>query len=196
MCAHTASSSGRSLAHRFALSLLLLAPAGCDSQPVDVPRAREPALRTLPASSTPGAQERRAGGNPVVRWNAIASELMVDPGPVMDGRAFAILHGAMHDAVNGVERRYAPYTADLSAPGASLDAAVATAAYDVIVALSPSTRQKTEREYASALASIPDGPARTKGVDLGRRAARANLDRRAGDEIPVGAWPPQTGPIT
>jgi hypothetical protein len=59
--------------------------------------------------------------NAVTRWNRIATELMVDPGPIVEGRAFAILQAAVHDAVNGGVRRYRPYTADLSSPGASLE---------------------------------------------------------------------------
>ena len=72
------------------------------------------------------------GGNVVTRWNGIAIEtLPVDPGLVVDSRAFAIFHAAIHDAVNGVRPRYQPYTVQLSAPGASVDAAVAAAARDV-----------------------------------------------------------------
>src|SRR5687767_1542957 len=74
-------------------------------------------------------------GNPVLHWNRIATEILpVEAGPVIDSRAMAILHAAVHDAVNGVERRYMPYTADLasSGSGASLDAAVAGAAREVL----------------------------------------------------------------
>jgi hypothetical protein len=72
---------------------------------------------------------------------------------------------------------------------------VATAAHDVLVALSPSQREKIETEYAAALTAVPDGPARDAGVTLGRRSAKANLERRAGDGIAVGPWPPLAGPI-
>lgn len=136
-------------------------------------------------------------GNPVTHWNTIAVEIFPkQPGPIVDGRAFAILHAAIHDAVNGVERRYQPYTADLSSPAASVEAAVATAAHDVLIALAPDHRDRIEAEYAAALAAVPDGPAETDGVTLGRQCAQANLDRRAGDGVPVGPWPPREGPIT
>ena len=107
-----------------------------------------------------------------------------------------ILHVAIHDAVNGVERRYEPHTVALSSPGASLDAAVASAARDVMLACAPSQQPRIEREYAAALADVRDGPAKDQGVLLGREAARANLDRRADDGIVPGPWPPQRGPIT
>lgn len=142
-------------------------------------------------------EKKRRDANSAIRWNRIAIEIFhVDVGPFLDSRAMAILHAAIHDAVNGVERRYAPYTADLSFPGASVDAAVASAAREVMLALTRNQRQRIEREYAAALAEVGDGLAKDQGVLLGRQAARANLDRRAGDGIVPSPWPPQQGPLT
>jgi len=134
--------------------------------------------------------------NVVIQWNTLAIKLMLDAGPFIDSRAFAILHASIHDAVNGVERRYQPYTADVSSPGASVDAAVVAAAHDVLIALSPSQQDKIEAEYASALAAIPDGAAKQDGITLGQRCAQANLDRRAADGVPVESFPPKSGSIT
>jgi ribulose 1,5-bisphosphate synthetase/thiazole synthase len=62
-----------------------------------------------------------ASGDAVTSWNAVAMQVVpVDPGALLDSRAFAIMHAAVHDAVNGVKRRYQPYTANLSSPGASV----------------------------------------------------------------------------
>jgi hypothetical protein len=154
------------------------------------------AMVALVGGVTAAASQPAGNGNVVIRWHEIAIRLMVDPGPVIDSRAFSIYQAAIHDAVNSVERRYSAYTVDVSSPGASVAAAVATAAHDVLVALSPSQREKIEAEYASALAELPDGPAKRDGVALGRLCAQANLDRRAGDDIPVVSWPPTSGPIT
>ena len=123
-----------------------------------------------PTHGEPGlaVQDERGNRNPVIHWNRIASEIFPRPvGPILDSRAMAILHAAIHDAVNGIERRYQPYTADLSSPGASLEAAVASAARDVMIALAPDQRARIEQEYAAALADVPDGPAEGSG-----RAAR------------------------
>lgn len=121
-------------------------------------------------------------GNVVTQWSAIAQEtLPVDPGLVVDSRAFAILHAAIHDAVNGVKPRYQRYTAQGLAAGASVDAAVAAAARDVLVALSPSQRTKIEIAYAAALLAVGDGAAKVAGIKLGQESAAANLARRSGD---------------
>src|SRR5688572_18796569 len=150
----------------------------------------------LTASAEPQPREK-PGLNPVLRWNRIANEIFpVEVGPIIDSRAMAILHAAIHDAVNGVESRYEPYTVALSFPGASVPAAVASAARDVMLAMTPNQRPRIEQEYAAALADVPDGPAKDQGVLLGHQAAGANLDRRADDGIVPGPWPPQQGPIT
>jgi hypothetical protein len=153
-------------------------------------------MLTASAESQTQQGERR-DRNPVLHWNRIANEIFpVDVGPVLDARAMAIFHAAIHDAVNGVEPRYEPYTATLSFPEASIHAAVASAARDVMLALTPTQQARIEREYAAALADVPDGPAEDQGVLLGHQAALANLDRRANDGIQPGPWPPQQGPIT
>lgn len=139
----------------------------------------------------------RRDRNPVLHWNRLANGIFpTDVGPILDARAMAILHAAIHDAVNGVEPRYEPYTAVLSSPGASIDAAVASAARSVMLALTPTQQERIDLEYAVALADVPDGPAEEQGVRLGQQAALANLDRRADDGIVPGPWPPQQGPIT
>jgi len=144
-----------------------------------------------------GRQRKPQHVNAVTHWNRIATEIFpIEPGPIIDSRDFAILHAAVHDAVNGIERRYEPYTIYLSFPGASVDAAVARAAHDVLAELAPSHRERIDREYAAAVDRVPDGPAKDAGLILGEETARANLDRRSGDGIIPGPWPPQTGPIT
>jgi membrane-associated phospholipid phosphatase len=145
-------------------------------------------LQSVPAVAT--ERTASAAGNAVTRWNAIALEtLPVDPGLILDSRAFAILHAAIHDAVNGVRPRYQPYTASLSARDASVDAAVAAAARDVLVALSPSQRVKVEIAYAAALLAVPNGPAKQAGIVLGQTSAAANLTRRIGDGADTSVGP-------
>jgi hypothetical protein len=151
----------------------------------------EPAAGAL-ARAQRRCEDAPAPGTPsaVMAWNDVALEVLpVDPGLVVDSRAFAIVHAAIHDALNGVDRRYQPYTAELSSPGASADAAVAAAARDALVALSPSQTEVVEAAYAAALAAIPDGPARDAGVALGQQSARANLARRAGDGLATATEP-------
>ena len=138
------------------------------------------------AGSTPGD-----GGNAVTHWNTIATAaVLVSPGRILDSRALATVHAAIHDAVNAIDRRYQPYTADLSSPWASLDAAVAAAARDVLVTLSPGTAATTETAYQAALLLIPNGPSKEAGIALGRQCAEATLNRRASDGASAASDPP------
>jgi hypothetical protein len=155
------------------------------------------AIVLVSGTSMDASQDERRHRNAVIRWNRIANEIFpAHVGPILDSRAMAILHAAIHDAVNGVERRYEPYAAGLSYPGASVDVAVASAAREVMLALTFDQQQRIEQEYAAALADVPEGPAKEQGVLLGQQAARASLDRRSSDAIAAGPWPPQQGPIT
>ena len=109
----------------------------------------EPQTRAEPAraESTFAVQHKRGNGNPVIHWNRIANEIFpVAVGPVLDSRAMTILHAAIHDAVNGIDARYEPYTVALSSPGASLDAAVASAARDVMLALTLNQQPRIEQQ--------------------------------------------------
>jgi membrane-associated phospholipid phosphatase len=142
----------------------------------------------LPAAG--GGRPSTLDGNAVTRWNTIATAaVLVDPGRVRDSRAMAMVHAAIHDAVNAIDRRYEPYTSDVSAPGASVDAAVAAAARDVLIAVSPSRTAITNAEYAAALAEIPDGPGKVAGISAGQLCAAETLGRRATDGLADAALP-------
>jgi hypothetical protein len=124
----------------------------------------------------------------VTDWNSIAtSAVLVSPGRILDSRALAAVHTAIHDAVNAIDRRYQPYLVTVMSPGASVDAAVATAAHDVLVKLS--TAPNVEPAYQAALLQIPDGSAKVAGIALGKICAEAVLNRLATDGAASAAQP-------
>ena len=128
-----------------------------------------------------------AGVNAALEWNAIATEAFLPTqgtDPLSQSRAYAMLHAAIHDALNAIRQRYAFYTPGMPVvPGASPDAAVAAAAHDVLVALIPAQQPLIDAALASALAAIPDGPAKSSGVVVGETAAALILERRADDGV-------------
>jgi len=94
----------------------------------------------------------------------------------------AIVHIAIFDAVNAIVQRYQSYTGIQIARGpVSLDAAVAEAAHDTLVALYPSQTPTFDSELANNLAQIKDKNAKANGIDLGQRAAAAILAMRTDD---------------
>ena len=105
-----------------------------------------------------------------------------------------MMHIAIHDAVNAIDRRFQPYILDLpEIPGASVDAAVATAARDVLVSaldklsfeLIPGCKlpaiEGVEDDYIAALGAISDGAPKTQGIVIGRAAAAVVLALRIAD---------------
>lgn len=99
-------------------------------------------------------------------------------------RAAAIVHAAIHDAVNGVNRRFAPYLIQDRAPaGASIEAAAAGAAHATLSGLYPSQRTqgaKFDDKLDEFLKPIPD-PGRVLGAQFGRMVGNALLLARQHD---------------
>lgn len=140
-------------------------------------------------------------GNAVTHWNAVATDAFTPSqgtNPMAHSRSLAIVHAAMHDAVNAVIRRYESYTPGVpDAPGASVDAAVAAAARDVLVAHVPDQAALVDAAYERSLARIPDGAAKTAGIAVGQASAAANMLRRQGDGFEEATQPvyvPRPGP--
>ena len=122
-----------------------------------------------------------ARADAVLDWNAIATELPIAAPPVM-ARVLATMHGAMHDAVNSIDPRYQAYRFAVAAPpGASKDAAAAVAAHTVLVGLLPAQRASFDAALSTSLAKVPDGPAKTDGIAVGKDIAARMLAWRATD---------------
>jgi hypothetical protein len=105
-------------------------------------------------------------------------------GPGRSSRAIAIVHIAIFDAVNAIVGGYRSYSGIRGerAP-ASVDAAIAQAAHDTLIAMFPSQRANFDALLAEDLRSIPARNERVKrnGLDIGRRAAAAILALRRND---------------
>jgi membrane-associated phospholipid phosphatase len=140
-------------------------------------------------------------GNAVTHWNTVAIDVFKPTqgtNPMGQSRSLAILHAAIHDALNAIDRRFASYTPGLGdAHEASVDAAVAAAAHDVLVSQAPEQAALVEDAYSRALANIPDGGAKAGGISVGQASAAANMLRRRNDGAEQAADPvyvPRSGP--
>jgi hypothetical protein len=97
-------------------------------------------------------------------------------------RIMGIVHAAMFDAVNSIERRYQPYLVQLPADSAtSKEAAAAAAAAAVLATIDAKTASEMKATLTSYLASIPDGAAKSEGAKLGGAVAAKVLEARAND---------------
>ncbi|MBL8899996.1 MAG: phosphatase PAP2 family protein [Planctomycetes bacterium] len=120
----------------------------------------------------------------VTDWNeaALAAIRSGNTPPPAAARNLAILHCAVYDAVNGIDRLHAPYHVTTSAPaGSSLDAAASTAARDVLAALYPAQVANFDAQNAAVLAGIPAGQSKDDGIAWGQQVAAALIALRAND---------------
>jgi hypothetical protein len=155
--------------------------------------------------------------NEVLQWNETTMKAIAENGQnnVVATRTLAMVQAAVHDALNAIDRRYDAYyfegPADASA---SPDAAVAAAAHTVLVGVvnsfgSPGQKGAAlavvEQAYAASLARVTDGPARNKGVAVGRATGAAMLTLRKDDGatrdasytpgMGPGKWRPHPNPV-
>jgi hypothetical protein len=116
--------------------------------------------------------------------------------PYMAQRMMAMVHAAMFDAVNSIERRYRPYMVQLPADAAtSKEAAAATAAATLLATIDAKTATEMKGALTTYLASIPDGAAKTDGVRLGEAIAAKVIEARASDGSNApDAYRPRTSP--
>ena len=122
----------------------------------------------------------------VTDWNettlatqdAIAGAIRTPPA----ARALAMVHVAIFDSVNAIDRKYTPYAVGpLADRCASPEAAAAAAAHAVLVKLYPSRQANLDAAYAASLALIPDSSSKTEGISIGESVAALILALRSAD---------------
>jgi hypothetical protein len=158
------------LSYRFGFSLALLwGVSGC---PGVVPPPE------------PGLDDAKVRAE-IEKWNGIAVDASgVDhiqladtgtasaPGPVLSARAMAIAHIAMADVVGAATGEFLPYSRLLTAEaGASVEAGIAQAAHDTLVALYPQQAATFDAALAESLDTVEEGAAKDAGMALGAASA-------------------------
>lgn len=180
------------------------------------------ALCVLPHGTAESAKRHSqdAGTQPdqVLEWNQIFIDTLIATGTANSSsqRLGAIVHTAVFDAFNGVERRYTPVFVEAEAPkGASRRAAVIAAAYTALSGLFPARQPALDARYAASIAALSDdgedgGESRERGIAWGTDVAKAVLTWRSTDGFgetydaftggfAVGQWrptPPAFGPMS
>src|SRR5216683_4168990 len=159
-------------------------------------------LRKVLLAATMMCAAPSAFANVITDWNEKAVTI-VTPMASLSGtvpyaaqRMMGMVHDAMFDAVNSIERRYRPYLVQLPAdPTTSKEAAAAAAAAAVLATIDPKTAGEMKGALATYLASIPDGAAKSDGVKLGEAVAARVVAARANDGSDApDAYRPRTTP--
>jgi hypothetical protein len=137
-----------------------------------------------------------ARADTVTEWNVHATTALTGQAPTVATIHLAMVHGAVYDAVNAIDKEYEPYLVRLRArPSFSKDAAAATAAYRVLLSIVPDPQGTLAGHYAASLAAIPDGLPKRGGIAVGEAAAWAMIAARMDDgRFGPYRFPARTGP--
>jgi len=134
----------------------------------------------LLASAVP----RLAHADPALEWNlhGITAAVAANQAPTVSSRTMALMHAALFDARNAIERRYTAYTYSGEVPaGASADAAAAAAAHAVLLQLIPTLKEGHDRQLAQSLIAVADGPGKAVGIAFGASVGQALMRQRTDD---------------
>lgn len=114
----------------------------------------------------------QARADVVTDWNQTMLQAAAGLNPQRQHRVAAMVHAAVHDAVNSITPLYDAYAVyvPLSA-GASIEAAAVQAAYGVLIRLLPAQAVMLNAARSASLATIPDGPVKDQGVAVGDTVA-------------------------
>src|SRR6202040_2378196 len=121
----------------------------------------------------------------VVQWNRTLLVIVRTPGAqpatIHPTRSFAILHGAIYDAVNAIDGTHKPYLIRVDASHfASQEAAAAAAAHEALVKLYPSFQATLDAQLQQALAQLPSR-GKADGISIGNTVADRILALRSND---------------
>jgi PAP2 superfamily len=125
--------------------------------------------------------------NPVIEWNRTLLVIVRTPGAqsptIHSTRNFAMLHAAIFDAVNNIDRDFEPYVVRHPhvSRRASAEAAADQAAHDVLISLYPAFTTTLDSELQQDLAQIPYGRDKSDGIEEGQDVAAAILALRNND---------------
>jgi len=160
------------------------------------------AIQANPADAKPTPKHMPPRGvgsaNQLIFWNQVAidasgldhkppapgedRDFREQMGPGRSSRAMAMVQIAVFDSVNAIVGGYQGYTGIApAAPGTSIDAAIAQAAHDTLVALFPAQTASLDEALAESLRRIRNGRPKADGIALGEQAANAILALRSAD---------------
>ena len=151
-------------------------------------------------NNDPGRDTKQLSNKVVLKWDEVAYEAFggaTYQHSLMASRINAMVHIAMHDAINAIEARYETYAFKGKNIHADPIAAAASAAHTVLLHEIPGSKGLIDSALQQSLSDIPEGVAKAGGIQLGTEAGNAilanhNNDGSAGD--PVVPIPPSTVP--
>lgn len=135
-------------------------------------------------SNLQAVEQESTAVDPVIQWNRILRNTISkeQTPPPIAARNFAILHGAIFDAVNAVAREYEPLQITaISEPGSLVEVVAHSAGNQVLSRLYPNREDSFDREFKASIQPYRDEFGFDDSVKLGRNIAEKYLTWRDGD---------------
>lgn len=135
----------------------------------------------------------------VQQWNdtlcTLAEVVVTKHNPGVPTRAMAMMNGSIFDAFQAVNRTHVPFKVNTLAPGASIEAAVSQAAYNVLSDMYPEQQAFLDTTLATRIGAVPNGAAKTAGINLGNMISHQYITAHQNDgwDLPD-AYAPTVGP--
>jgi hypothetical protein len=119
----------------------------------------------------------------ILSWNTTAFETMQGPtyNPLLASRILAMMHLAMHDALNNIAPVYDTYAYQRTEKKADPIAAVSAAAHSVLAGSFPDKKAELDAALERSLKDVRPGGDKDRGIILGEDVGQAILTLRSKD---------------
>lgn len=120
----------------------------------------------------------------VTSWNKKIMEYAIDEDGLLTLKGLrteAMMHIAMHDALNAIRPIYGTYSYDTLSKLADPISAVSKAAFEVAISQFPNHEKEFNQELNKWLSGVEDSESKNEGINLGKAAAHSIIEARADD---------------
>lgn len=127
----------------------------------------------------PGAAPDNISNAVILTWNEVAFKAMggsANEHSLLASRIYALVHAAMHDALNATNPRFKSYAYGEKDLAANPEIAAASAAYHVLKTSLPAQKSYLDSTFQNYLVAMQDNEAKSKGIAIGTEAANAVLN--------------------
>ena len=129
--------------------------------------------------------EKRYEADLLVSWNELIMKIAVEEDGLLTlkgVRTAAMMHTAIHDALNIIDPRYTAYSYQGEATNAHPLSSAAQAAFEVASHQYPNKKNDLLKELDKWLSLVPDGSNKQSGISIGRSSAESILESRSNDD--------------
>jgi hypothetical protein len=135
----------------------------------------------------------------VTDWNETLNQVIIATpdkhNPGLSTRAMALLNGSVYDIFQAVSRTHQPFKVNMSAPGADINAAVATAAHIVLSNTFGEQQAMIDAARDLRLGLGPYSDAQLAGIALGTTIGQHYVNAHSGDSLVDPPYSPTNPPL-